>query len=150
MALTTCRLSCVDLGGIEHAVELSANSLYGAVAQALRIFRDNDWIEGIGRGQTAILEELDSLDKGPTLAATSCLGCVYTEGDSGDTRRPLLAKVALKCSIEVELGDDLLTRIRLAQANKTATCVKITSLVWKVDLFILAKEEANEVGTVRD
>ena len=25
------------------------------VAQALRIFRDNDWIEGIGRGQTAIL-----------------------------------------------------------------------------------------------
>jgi hypothetical protein len=55
VALKTCRVSCVDLGGIEHAVELSANSLYEAVAQALRIFRDNDWIEGIGRGQTAIL-----------------------------------------------------------------------------------------------
>jgi hypothetical protein len=33
----------------------SANSLYEAIAQGLRIFRDNDWIEGIGRGQTAIL-----------------------------------------------------------------------------------------------
>jgi hypothetical protein len=55
VALKTCRVSCVDLGGIEHAVELSANSLFEAVAQALRIFRDNDWIEGIGCGQTAIL-----------------------------------------------------------------------------------------------
>jgi hypothetical protein len=54
VALKTCRVSCVDLGGIEQAVELSANSLYEAVAQALRIFRDNDWIEGIGRGQTKI------------------------------------------------------------------------------------------------
>jgi hypothetical protein len=35
--------------------QLSANSLYEAIAQGLRIFRDNDWIEGIGRGQTAIL-----------------------------------------------------------------------------------------------
>ena len=33
---------------------MSANSLYEAVAQALRIFRDNEWIDGIGRGQTPI------------------------------------------------------------------------------------------------
>ena len=55
MALETCRASCVDLGGIEHAVERSASSLYVAVAQALRIFRDSEWIEGIGRGRTAVL-----------------------------------------------------------------------------------------------
>ena len=55
MALKACRVSCVDLGGIEHAVEVTAGSLYEAVAQALRIFRDNDWIESLGRGQTAIL-----------------------------------------------------------------------------------------------
>ena len=54
MALKTCRVSCVDLGGIEHAVEVSASSLYQAIAQALRIFRDNEWIDGIGRGQTPI------------------------------------------------------------------------------------------------
>jgi len=55
VALKACRVSCVDLGGIEHAVEVTAGSLYEAVAQALRIFRDNDWIESLGRGQTAIL-----------------------------------------------------------------------------------------------
>ena len=53
--MKTCKVPCVDLGGIEHTVELTAGSLYEAVAQALRIFRDNDWIERIGRGQTAIL-----------------------------------------------------------------------------------------------
>ncbi|HJU11102.1 MAG TPA: hypothetical protein VJ728_09510 [Candidatus Binataceae bacterium] len=53
--MKTCRVSCVDLSGIEHAVELSANSLYEAVAHALQIFRDNDWIEDLGRGQTTIL-----------------------------------------------------------------------------------------------
>jgi hypothetical protein len=39
---------------VEHAAEVSAGSLYEAVAQALRIFRDNEWVEDIGRGQTQI------------------------------------------------------------------------------------------------
>jgi hypothetical protein len=55
VALKTCRVSCVDLCGVEHAIEVTAASLYEAVAQALRIFSDNEWIEGIGRGQTPIL-----------------------------------------------------------------------------------------------
>jgi len=46
MALKSCRVSYIDLGRIDHTVEVSVNSLYEAVALALRIFRDNDWIEG--------------------------------------------------------------------------------------------------------
>jgi hypothetical protein len=34
---------------------VSAGSIYEAVAQALRIFRDSDWIDDIGRGKTPIL-----------------------------------------------------------------------------------------------
>jgi hypothetical protein len=33
---------------------VSAGSLYEAVAQALRIFRDNEWVEQTGSGQTTI------------------------------------------------------------------------------------------------
>jgi hypothetical protein len=55
VAFKACRVSCVDLRGIEHAVDVTAASLYEAVAQALRLFGENEWIEGIGRGQTAIL-----------------------------------------------------------------------------------------------
>jgi hypothetical protein len=54
MAVKACRVSCLDLNGVEHAVEVSAASLYEAVAHALRIFRDHEWIDGIGRGQTRI------------------------------------------------------------------------------------------------
>jgi hypothetical protein len=51
VALKTCTVSCLDLRGVEHAV---AGSLYEAVAQALQIFRDNEWVEDIGRGQTPL------------------------------------------------------------------------------------------------
>jgi hypothetical protein len=47
-------VSCIDLRGVEHAIEVSDGSVYEAVAQALRIFRDDEWVEDIGRGQTAI------------------------------------------------------------------------------------------------
>ena len=40
--------------GVEHTVEVTADSLYEAVAQGLRVFRDNDWINEVGRGRTAI------------------------------------------------------------------------------------------------
>jgi hypothetical protein len=54
VALKTCKVSCFDLRGVEHAVEVCVGSVYEAVAQALRIFRDNNWVEDIGHGQTPI------------------------------------------------------------------------------------------------
>src|SRR5271167_2221150 len=54
MGLRTCTVSCCDLKGVEHAIEVSADSLYEAVAQGLRAFRENDWVDDIGRGQTTI------------------------------------------------------------------------------------------------
>jgi hypothetical protein len=35
VALRTCQVSCRDLKGIEHAVEITADSLYEAVARRL-------------------------------------------------------------------------------------------------------------------
>src|SRR5712692_2217970 len=39
---------------VEHAIEVTADSLYEAVAQGLRVFRENDWIDEVSRGQTTI------------------------------------------------------------------------------------------------
>jgi hypothetical protein len=52
VALRTCRVTCSDLDGIEHSVEVRADSLYEAVAQGLRAFRDADWAGDIGQGLT--------------------------------------------------------------------------------------------------
>ena len=47
-------MSYCDLKGVAHVVEVTADSLYEAVAQGLHVFRENDWIDEVGRGQTAI------------------------------------------------------------------------------------------------
>ena len=54
MGLRKCRVSYCDLNGVEHIVEVTADSLYEAVAQGLRVFRQNDWIDEVGRGQRTI------------------------------------------------------------------------------------------------
>jgi hypothetical protein len=48
-------VSCFDLKQVEHTVEVSAGSVYEAVAQALRIFRDNEWVDDMGHGRTPIM-----------------------------------------------------------------------------------------------
>ena len=54
VGLRTCTVSCCDLKGVEHAIEITADSLYEAVAQGLRALRENEWVDDIGRGQTTV------------------------------------------------------------------------------------------------
>jgi hypothetical protein len=54
VSFRACTVSCCDLKGTEHAIEVTADSLYEAVAQGLRAFRENDWVDDIGGGQTTI------------------------------------------------------------------------------------------------
>ena len=54
MALRSCLVSCRDLAGTERAVEVTAELLYEAVAQALGIMRGDIWVEEIGEGLTEL------------------------------------------------------------------------------------------------
>jgi hypothetical protein len=54
VALRTCSVSCKDLQDIQHTVEVTAETLYEAIAKALIIFRQNDWVADIGTGTTAV------------------------------------------------------------------------------------------------
>ena len=47
MALKTCKISCRDSNGAEHTVEITARSLYEAVARGLHVLRQNDWVDRI-------------------------------------------------------------------------------------------------------
>ena len=46
MAARSCRVSVQDLEGITHSVEVTAESLYEAVAQGLAALRGHEWIAG--------------------------------------------------------------------------------------------------------
>jgi hypothetical protein len=54
VSLRTCRVTCSDMNGVEHAVEVTADSLYEALARGLVAFRDAAWAGDIGHGQTTI------------------------------------------------------------------------------------------------
>jgi len=43
MAVRTCKVTCLDAQGVEHTVEVTAQSLFEAVAQALCVFREHEW-----------------------------------------------------------------------------------------------------------
>jgi hypothetical protein len=52
VALKNCKVSCLESNGAEHVVEVSARSLYEAVARGLFVLRANDWVNKIGRNST--------------------------------------------------------------------------------------------------
>ena len=50
MAARSCRVTVQDLEGITHTVEVTAESLYEAVAQGLAALRRSDWVAGFQQG----------------------------------------------------------------------------------------------------
>jgi hypothetical protein len=52
VTLKTCKVSCRDSNGVEDAVEVTARTLYEAVARGLHVLRQNDWADGIHQNST--------------------------------------------------------------------------------------------------
>jgi hypothetical protein len=50
MPIRSCRVTIQDIDGIAHTVEVTAASLYEAVAQALVALRGREWVAGITQG----------------------------------------------------------------------------------------------------
>jgi phosphoribosylformimino-5-aminoimidazole carboxamide ribonucleotide (ProFAR) isomerase len=47
MSVRSCRVTIQDLDGISHTAEVTADTLYEAVAQGLAALRKNEWVEGV-------------------------------------------------------------------------------------------------------
>jgi hypothetical protein len=50
MAARSCRVTITDLEGVSHAVEVTASSLFEAIALGLVALRGNKWVMGIPDG----------------------------------------------------------------------------------------------------
>lgn len=55
MAVRSCRVTCRDPQGVEHTVQVTAQSLFEAVAQALHIFREHDWSDDPSSGSGSVV-----------------------------------------------------------------------------------------------
>jgi hypothetical protein len=54
VALKACTVVVHDLNDTAHALDVTAETLYEAVAQALATVRGQDWAADIGRGLTTV------------------------------------------------------------------------------------------------
>ncbi len=54
VTLRSCIVSVRDLEGIEHAVSVTAETVYEAVALGLAAMRQDEWVGGIGDGLTTV------------------------------------------------------------------------------------------------
>ena len=58
MAVRTCRVTCTDPHGVEHTIQVSAQTLYEAVAQALHIFREDAWCEDLWQSAGSLVVKI--------------------------------------------------------------------------------------------
>jgi hypothetical protein len=54
MPACSCRVTITDMEGVAHTVEVTASSLYEAVAQALTALRGKEWVVGIPDGFASV------------------------------------------------------------------------------------------------
>ncbi len=54
VALRTCRVSLTDIRDVEHSVEVTAETLYEAIATALAALQQDNWVGEVGRGLTKV------------------------------------------------------------------------------------------------
>jgi len=52
--MKSCRVTISDMEGVAHSVEVTAATLYEAVALGLRELQGNEWVEGIARGLNTV------------------------------------------------------------------------------------------------
>ena len=54
MPLRSCRVTIQDMDGVSHTVEVTATTLYEAVALGLAAIRGNEWVAGIAQGLNVV------------------------------------------------------------------------------------------------
>src|SRR5580765_8115751 len=59
MAMRSCRVTIQDLDGVAHTVEVTASTLYEAVAQGLAAIRGHEWVAGVSEGRAVKVSVAD-------------------------------------------------------------------------------------------
>jgi uncharacterized protein (UPF0210 family) len=54
VVLRTCTVAIKDLRDVEHSTEVTAETLYEAIATALAVLRQDNWVGEIGQGFTMV------------------------------------------------------------------------------------------------
>jgi hypothetical protein len=54
MSVRTCKVTIEDMNGVRHTVDVTAGSLYEALALGMAAIRTDEWVTGIAQGLNAV------------------------------------------------------------------------------------------------
>jgi uncharacterized protein (UPF0210 family) len=54
VVLRTCTVAVKDVQDVEHSIEVTAETLYEAIATALAVLQKDNWVAEIGQGFTTV------------------------------------------------------------------------------------------------
>ena len=54
MPVRSCKVTVKDLEGVSHTVEVSATTLYEAVALGMATIRTDEWVTGVAQGLNSV------------------------------------------------------------------------------------------------
>lgn len=61
MEVRSCRVTISDMDGVTHTVEVTAATLFEAVALGLKQLQGNAWVAGIGRPMDTVTVSVESV-----------------------------------------------------------------------------------------
>jgi hypothetical protein len=61
MEIRSCRVTIADMDGVAHTVEVTAATLFEAVALGLKQLQGNEWVAGIGRPMDTVTVSVKSI-----------------------------------------------------------------------------------------
>src|SRR6201982_982066 len=64
MEIRSCRVTIADMDGVAHTVEVTAATLFEAVALGLKQLQGNEWVAGIGRPMDTVTVSVKSIPVG--------------------------------------------------------------------------------------
>src|SRR6202049_4605895 len=54
MSVRSCKVTLTDMEGVSHTVEVTAGTLYEAVALGMAAIRTDEWVTGIAQGLNSV------------------------------------------------------------------------------------------------
>ena len=82
MAARTCRVTITDLEKVNHTVDVTATTLYEAIALGLAALRDSGWVAGIPEGLAAVRVSVTSIPIEHTVKMRDFANWVERKGGS--------------------------------------------------------------------
>jgi uncharacterized protein (UPF0210 family) len=82
VALRTCTVEVKDIRDVEHSIEVTAETLYEAIATALAALQQDNWVGEIGQGFTMVTVLVQQPPVKHELKMKDFLSCLGRQGRS--------------------------------------------------------------------